>query len=110
MTTRRYWRPPLAESNLDASFTHSNPAISAFTSNLRKRLSLPDIPPAKISERIFSHAFGGLREKSSAAPSGLYNAPYMCLISKRHDSSPNPIRMIHAQLMEMPMTHGFSPE
>jgi hypothetical protein len=56
------------------------------------------------------NAFGGLREKSSAFPSGLYNTQSMCLVSKLHGSSPNPIRMIHAQLMEMPMTHGFAPE
>jgi hypothetical protein len=99
---------PLSESILNASFTHADPSIRDFTSNLRRSPSLPDIPPAKISERTFSHAFGGLRKKSSAPPSGLYNARYMCLVSKRDDSSPNPIRMIHAQLVEMPMTHGFA--
>jgi hypothetical protein len=34
----------------------------------------------------------------------------MCLVPKRNDSSPNPVRMIHAQLMEMPMKHGFAPD
>jgi hypothetical protein len=90
--------------------THSNPAIHAFTSNLQRRPSLPDTPPAKISERTFLHAFGGLRERSSDSASGLYNDHYMCLVSKRTGSTPNPIRMIQAQLMEMPMTHGFTPE
>jgi hypothetical protein len=56
------------------------------------------------------HEFGGLREKSSAPPSGLYNTHYMCLVSKRKDSTPNPIKMINAQLIEIPMTHGFAPE
>jgi hypothetical protein len=34
----------------------------------------------------------------------------MCLVSKLHNGYPNPIRMIHARLVEMPMTHGFAPE
>jgi hypothetical protein len=59
---------------------------------------------------LYYHAFDGLHEISPASPSGLYNAHYMCLVSKLHDSSPNPIRMTHAQIMEMPMTHGFAPE
>jgi hypothetical protein len=100
----------LAESILDGSFTHTNPAISAFTSNLLRCQYLPYIPPVKISERIYSNAFGGLREKSSAPPSGLYNAHYMCMVAKLHDRSPNPIRMIHARFMEMLMTHGFASE
>jgi hypothetical protein len=59
---------PLAESIFGESFTHTDPAISKFTSNLHRRPSLPNILPVKISEGIYSHAFGGLREKSSAPP------------------------------------------
>jgi hypothetical protein len=101
---------PLDGSVLNGFFTRPNPTIRTFTSNLQRSPSLSDIPPAKISERTFSHAFGGLREKSSASPSGLYKAHYMSLVSKRNDCYPNSIRMIHVQLMEMPMTHGFAPE
>jgi hypothetical protein len=42
-------------------------------------------------------------------PYGLYNSHYMCLVSKRADCSPNPIRIVHSKLMEMPMTRGFAP-
>jgi hypothetical protein len=34
----------------------------------------------------------------------------MCLVSKRADCLPNPIRSIHSKLMEMPMTPGFAPQ
>jgi hypothetical protein len=34
----------------------------------------------------------------------------MCLVSKRADSSPNHISIIHSKLIEMPMTHGFTPQ
>jgi hypothetical protein len=105
--TRDY---PLAEYILDGSFTRTDSAIRAFTCNLRRRTSLLNVLPANISERTYSHAFGGLREKSSASPSSLYNDHYMNLISKLHDSSPNPIRMIHARLIEITVTHGFAPE
>jgi hypothetical protein len=64
----------MAESILDRSFSHPNRAVRAFTAQLQCRPLLPDIPPAKISELTYSRAFGGLREKSAASPSGLYNA------------------------------------
>jgi hypothetical protein len=101
---------PLAESIPDESFTRHNLVVRALTSHLQRRPIFPDIPSTNISERTFSRAFGGLREKSSVSPSGLYNAHYMCLVSKKTDSTPNPICMIHAQLMEIPTTHGFTPE
>jgi hypothetical protein len=82
---------PLEESIIDGSFTHYNLVIRAITSNLQRQKYLPYIPPAKISERIFSREFDGLREKSSASPSGLYNAHYMCLVSKRKDNTSNQI-------------------
>jgi hypothetical protein len=34
----------------------------------------------------------------------------MCLVSRRTDDTPNPLLMIRAQLMEMPMTHRFALE
>jgi hypothetical protein len=71
---------PVVESIHDGSFTHSNYIVCAFTSQLRRRPLLPDIPPAKISERTFPGADGGPREKSAASPSGLYNAHYMCMV------------------------------
>jgi hypothetical protein len=100
----------MSESILDGYFSHPNLAVWTFTAQLQRRPLLPDIPPAKISELTYSRAFGGLREKSSAPPSVLYNAHHMCLASKRADSSPNPICVIHSRLMEMPMTHGFAPQ
>jgi hypothetical protein len=100
----------MAESVLDGSFSHPNRSVSALTAHLQRRPLLPDIPPVKISELTYSRVFGGLREKSSASPSRIYNARYMCLVSKHADCSPNPIRIIHSKLMEMPVTHGFAPQ
>jgi hypothetical protein len=99
---------PITESILDGSFSHPNLAVRAFTAQCHHLL--PDIPPVKISKLTYSRAFGGLREKSSPPPSGLYYAHYMCLVSKRVGSSSNPIRVIHSRLVEMPMTHGFAPQ
>jgi hypothetical protein len=101
---------PMAESILNGYFAHHNLMVCAFTAQLQRRPLLPDIPLTKITECIFSRAFGGLREKAAASPYGLYNAHDMCLVSNRTDSSPNPIHMIHSQLMEMKLTHGFTPQ
>jgi hypothetical protein len=96
----------LANSILNGTFTHPNLAIQAFTSQLRRRPHCPDIP--KATAKLFSRAFGGLLEKPTSSPSGLYNAHYMCLAAKRNDVTSNPTRKIHAQLMDLTLTHGFA--
>jgi hypothetical protein len=101
---------PLANFILDGTFTNTNLEVKAFTSHLRRRPYCSDIPKADVTENQFSRAFGGLREKSTSYPSGLYNAHYMCLASKMNDDSSNPTRKIQSQLMELPITHVFAPE
>jgi hypothetical protein len=94
---------------LNGSFSHPNRAVNAFTQQLRRHIHCPDIPAAKITETQFSRAFGGLRDKAASSPSGLYNAHYMCLASKKNDTTSNPIFKVQAHLMELPITHGFTP-
>jgi hypothetical protein len=43
-------------------------------------------------------------------PSGLYNAHFMCLVSKQMDFTHNRIQMVHAQLLEMPLNRGVAPK
>jgi hypothetical protein len=52
---------PLADSILDGYFSHPNRAVSAFTQQLRRHGHFTDIPAAKITEKQFSRACGGLR-------------------------------------------------
>jgi hypothetical protein len=101
---------PLNDSIIESSFSHPNHAVSAFTQQLRRRSHCPDIPAPRITEKQFSRAFGGLREKSASSPSGLYNAHYMCLASKKNGLSSNPISKVQADLMELPIMHGFVPD
>jgi hypothetical protein len=101
---------PLADSILDGSLSHPNHALIGFTQKLCRRSHFQDIPAARITKKPFSRAFGGLREKSASSPSGLYNAHYMCLASKKDDLSSNSIRKVQAYLMELPITHGFVPD
>jgi hypothetical protein len=51
---------PLADSILDGSFYHPHQAVSAFTQQLRRRSHCPDIHAARIAEKQFYRAFGGL--------------------------------------------------
>jgi hypothetical protein len=81
---------PLANSILDGTFTHPNLAFKVFTSQLRQRPHCPDIPKTTVTEKQFSRAFGGLREKYESSPSGLYNTHCMCLASKMNDNISNP--------------------
>jgi hypothetical protein len=74
---------PLAYSIFDGSFSHPNHAFNAFTQQLCHRSHCPDIPAARITEKQFSRAFGGLREKSASSPYGLYNAHYMPRIKEK---------------------------
>jgi hypothetical protein len=99
---------PLADSILDGSFLHPNHAVSAFTQQLCHHSHCPDIPTTRITEKQFSRAFGGLREKYVSSPSGLYNAHYMYLASRKSVSYSNPIRKIQAHLLELPIARGFA--
>jgi hypothetical protein len=101
---------PLADSILDGSFSHQNRADSAFTQQLRRRSHHSNIPAARITKKQFACAFGVIREKYASSPSGLNNAHYMCLASKKNYSSSNPIRKVQVDLMELPITHGFVPD
>jgi hypothetical protein len=101
---------PLADLILNGSFSHPNRAVNAFTQQLRRLSHCPDILATRITEKQFSRAFGGLREKYASSPSGLYNAHYMCLASKKNDTTSNPIRKMQAHLMELPITPGFAPD
>jgi hypothetical protein len=85
-------------------------AVKYVTSQIRQRNHCPDIPKATVTEKQFSRAFGGLREKPASSPSGIYNAHYMYLDSKMNDNTSNPTRKIQSQLMELPITHGFAPQ
>jgi hypothetical protein len=101
---------PLADLILNGSSSHPNRAVNAFTQQLCHRSHCPDIPAARITEKQFSRAFGGLRDKSASSPSGLYNAHYMGLASKKKDTTSNHIRKMQAHVMELPLTHGFAPD
>jgi hypothetical protein len=96
---------PLTGSILDGSFSHPNQAVNVFTQQPRRRSHCPDIPTARITEKQFPRAFGGLHEKYASSPYGLYNAHHMCLASKKSDSSSNPILKEQPDLMELPITY-----
>jgi hypothetical protein len=101
---------PLSEFILDGSFSHPNQTASSFTQQLCHRSHCSYIPAARITEKHFSRALGRLQEKSVSSTSDLYNAHYMCLASKKNDLSSSPIRQTKADLMELPITHGFVPD
>jgi hypothetical protein len=71
---------------------------------------MPIQPRPKIKERDYSNALGGLMEVSASSPSGLYNALYKCLASKKIDESSHPARLILSKMMAMPIIHGFAPD
>jgi hypothetical protein len=100
----------IADVILNGSFSHPNRAVNAFTQQLCRCGHCPDILATRITEKQFSRAFGGLREKYASSPSGLYNAHYMCLASKKNDTTSNHILKMQAHLMELPITHGFAPD
>jgi hypothetical protein len=67
------------------------------------------MPPPTVTERDFYNTFCGLRETSARSPSGLYNALYKCLASKKQNESSHPARLLLSRMVEIPMTRGFAP-
>jgi hypothetical protein len=83
--------------------------MSEIAAQLQRRTDIPPMPPPTVTEQYFSKAFGGIRETSASSPSGLYNALYKRLASKKTDDSSHPERRSLSHMMAMPMTHGFDP-
>jgi hypothetical protein len=105
---------PLATQRLEGTFQHEKKSIRAIASQLKRRTDIPPMPQPTGTEQEFSNACGGLHEASSIPPSGLYNALYKCLSSKKQDDSSYPARLSLFCMMEIPMictyTSPYSPQ
>jgi hypothetical protein len=101
-----YGSSPLATAILEGSFEHDSFAINAIVKQLNRRDDIPMQPIPTITERYHSNAFGGLREVPASSPSGLYNALYKCLASKKSVEFSHQARLILSKMMVMSMIHG----
>jgi hypothetical protein len=67
------------------------------------------MPPSAVAGRYVSNDFGSLDKTSASSPSGLWNALYKCLSSKKQDDASHPAILSLSRMMAIPMTHGCVP-